>query len=459
MIDHRAEELWEAALGDLQLNVTRPSYETWLKDTVGVSLYDGSLIVGTPSTFASEMLGQRMYSLISQAVEKVTGEEVQVRFQVLQPGVKPNSLNGHQSEGLPISPAPVASTSPKQKAVRFNGKYTFQNFVVGSSNALAHAAAAAVADNPGKAYNPLFIYADVGLGKTHLLHSIGHQVHKQGHSLIYVSTEQFTNEYIQAIRERTTEDFRQKYRTVDVLLLDDIQFIMGKEQTQEGFFHTFNTLHMDNKQIVITCDRPARSLTFLEERIRSRLEGGLVVDIHTPGLETRLAILEAKAKMQGIEIERDVLLFLGEISPRNIRELEGNLNRAIAYAQLTQSAITMELAKRALADVLSQQSSPLICEQGIIDTVAAYFGTDPNELLGRKRDKGTAMARQVTMYLLRQELKMPLATVGKLMGGKDHSTVIHACNRVSSLLNSDADFRKNLLSIRNLLLEESGNRR
>ncbi len=461
MSDHHAREVWEATLGDLQIRVTRPSYETWLKGTVGLSLNDGELIVGTPNTFVAEMLEQRMYSLISQAVEKVVRDRVEIRFQVLRPGINNGGVNVNRDLAEDSYPGTASNSSPspqKQTRVKINAKYTFESFVVGSSNALAHAAAAAVAEQPGRAYNPLFIHAGVGLGKTHLLQAIGHRVHQMGRSLIYTNSEQFTNEYIKAIRERTTDDFREKYRTIDVLLLDDIQFIMGKEQTQEGFFHTFNTLHMDNSQIVITSDRPVRFLSLLADRIRSRLEGGLVVDISPPDLETRLAILEAKARTQRVEISpvaQEVMGFIAELSPRNIRELEGNLNRVIAFSQLTNSPITMELALRALADILSQRDRPCISKQAVIDTVAAHFSTEPQVLIGRKRDKRTALARHVAMYLLRQELDMHLAEIGRIMGSRDHTSVVHACNRISSLLNSDAIFRKDVLAIRNLLLDQA----
>lgn len=457
MSDRNASEKWEAILGDLQLRVTRPSFETWLRGTKGISLQGEVLVVGTPNTFVSEMLEQRMYSLISEAAERVVKTRLEVKFQVLYPGGNGNPIDKEELEDSPQAPGRGhQATSLAQSGIKLNDKYTFDNFVVGSSNALAHAAAMAVSDHPGKAYNPLVIHSGVGLGKTHLLQAIGHQLFERGMALVYASTEQFTNEYIMSIRNRTAEEFRDKYRSVDVLLLDDIQFIMGKEQTQEGFFHTFNTLHMANRQIVISSDRPVRSLTLLSDRIRSRLEGGLVVDINPPEIETRLAILQSKARNQGVKIEHDVLMFLAEVSPRNIRELEGNLNRVIAYAQLTQAPVTIELVERALGDILSRRDIAHIPEKAVIDTVAAYFGIEVQALLSRKRDRKTALARQVAMYLLRQELNKNFADIGRTTGGKDHTTVIHACNKITSLATSDPNFRQELLSIRELLLKTAG---
>ncbi len=455
MIDRKARDIWDAALGQLELRVTRPSFETWLKDTLGVSFVDDVLTVGTPSTFAAEMLGNRMYSLISESVDRTVKGSVEVRFRVLQRGHFAEDLIEGEIGELSNSAPPYDSHSREGSSFKVNGKFTFENFVVGNCNALAHAAARAVAEQPGTDYNPLFIYSGVGLGKTHLLHAIGQRARLKGHSLIYTSTEQFTNEYIMAIRNRNTDDFREKYRKIDVLLLDDIQFIMGKEQTQEGFFHTFNALHMDNRQIVVTSDRPARLMSNLTDRIRSRLEGGLVVDIQPPGLETRLAILKSKAEKQRVQIAEDIFMLLAEVSPRNIRELEGNLNRVVAYSQLTQTPITMEFVKHILADILVQQSSTPISEQDVLDTVAAYFSTDPKLIVSRRRDKKTSLARHITMYLLRLEMNKQFAEIGRIMGGKDHTTVIHACNKISSLINSDSGFRKDVLKIRSLLQDKT----
>lgn len=522
-----AKHVWEAVLGELQLQVTRPSYQTWLKNTVGLSLSDGTLEVGTPSAFVAETLEQRMYSLISQAAERVARAPIEVHFRVLgsptdqtappaeskrSPAVQPDpgprsSLEARRSRypaaapsrGAPPSPepdrepvqavvtgtearaasavavmepaagqdaavqvaerpqpAPAGRASPARRA--FNPAYTFASFIVGKSNELAHAAALAVAERPGSVYNPLFIYSDVGLGKTHLLHAIGHALEARGLHPIYVTTEEFTNEYIKAIREGRAEDFRLRYRGADILLLDDIQFLIGKEQTQEGFFHTFNALHMTGRQVAISSDRPVTALTLLEDRVRSRLAGGLVVDIQAPDLETRLAILQAKADSLSHTISPDVLQFLAVRIHRNIRELEGSLTRLAAYADLVGSEVTVELARRAVADALYQAERRRPMEQEVVEAVSSYFHVEKEVLLGRRRDKHTALARQVAMYLLREESHLGLSAVGRALGGKDHSTVLHACQRIAQQMDADAHLRRDVLNIREALGTRKGER-
>ena len=453
----KAQQAWEAVLGQLQLQVTRPSYETWLSGTVGLSYLDGEFVVGTPNPFVAEMLEQRMYSLISQALEGVVDDTVELRFQVQSHGSQADGwhsseagVGGHAPPTNPLS-SPATPPVGTNGGVKLNSRYTFETFIVGKSNELGHAAAQAVSANPGIVYNPLFIYSGVGLGKTHLLHAIGHMVMLKGLSLIYSTTEEFTNQYIKAIREGKTEEFRRHYRSADVLLLDDIQFIIGKEQTQEGFFHTFNALHMATRQIVITSDRPAEDLTLLEDRVRSRLAGGLVVDIQHPDLETRQAILRSKAEETGHDFPAEVLEYLAERIHRNIRELEGSLNRVAAYAELTGSPITLDLVKSSLADVINPPHRQRVSDQQVIDAVSAYFTIDKETLRGRRRDKQTALARQTAMYLLREEANLPFATIGRLLGGKDHTTVLYACQRISSLLNSDAHLRRDVINIRDSL--------
>ena len=452
--------MWDAVLGDLQLRVTRPSYETWLKDTVGVAFGDGAFVVGTPNAFVAEMLDQRMYSLISQSLERVVSQGVDVRFQVLPNGYRRDEAPDGRPQQVTVpdvnaadSPRmerPAGVRVPRSGAAVLNGRYTFESFIVGRSNELAHAAAQAVSENPGVTYNPLFIYSGVGLGKTHLLHAIGHQMSARGLSPIYATTEEFTNEYIKSIREGKTEEFRARYRSADALLLDDIQFIIGKEQTQEGFFHTFNSLHMAGRQVVITSDRPVTKLTLLEDRVSSRLAAGLVVDIQTPDLEMRMDILRAKAADTGQRFPDEVLDFLAERVHKNVRELEGNLNRIAAYAQLTNSGITIDLVKRAVADSL-KTSGRRVSDEQVITAVCSYFSIDSEVLKGRRRDKETALARQIAMYLLREEANLTLKSIGGVLGGKDHTTVLHACIRISARLNEDADLRRDVINIREAL--------
>ena len=452
------DQMWKAVLGDLQVQLTRPSYETWFTGTVGLEYTDHEFVVGAPNAFVAEMLDQRMYSLISRALERVVDRGVEVRFQVMsqeglagEAGGKPVAAERDEPNVPPATRELTHQDTPR--VLSLNPKYTFETFIVGTSNELSHAAALAVSERPGLTYNPLFIYSGVGLGKTHLLHAIGHRVAAKGLSMIYATTEEFTNEYIQAIREGKTEEFRRRYRSADILLLDDIQFIIGKEQTQEGFFHTFNALHMAAKQMVITSDRPATSLTLLEDRVSSRLAGGLVVDIQAPDLETRLAILRAKAEETNYRLPSEVLQFLAERVHRNIRELEGSLNRVAAHAHLAGSPITIDLVKNVLADTLRHLRSRRLSDRQVLDAVSGYFSVDHDTLVGRRRDKHTALARQVAMYLLREEMSLPYKTIGRILGGKDHTTVLHACQRIASRLDIDSHLHRDVINIRESLSE------
>ena len=448
------KQVWQAVLGELQLHVTRPSYVTWLKDTVGVSCRDGVLVVGTPNAFVSEMLERRMYSLISRTVEKVAREPMEVRFQVVSrggafdPAVLPptetsnGTGTGHTAEPQPQAPGSTANG----RRIPLNPRYTFESFIVGKSNELSHAAALAVTDRPGSTYNPLVIYSDVGLGKTHLLHAIGQRARSRGMSLIYATAEEFTNEYIKAIRDGKTEEFRDRYRNAEMLLMDDLQFLIGKEQTQEGFFHTFNALHMNNRQIVITSDRPVTSLTLLEDRVRSRLGGGLVVDIQPPDLETRLAILQAKADALRQEVDALVIQHLAQRMHKNIRDLEGSLNRMAAYADLTSQPITIDLLEPAQAHSSPANGRPSAL--AIVQATAAFFSIDRPALEGPRGTKTVATARQVAMYLLREEAGLGPTAIGRLLGGRHHATVIRNCAKMAALANSDQDLQSSIQHIK-----------
>ena len=410
-----AQEIWEAALGELQIQVNKPHYRTWLEKTAGLSYQDNQFIVGVPNTFVAEYLDKNQRSLIEKTLIGLTHRDVEVLFSV--DGRQPNSA-GNYSAREEIPP-------------RFNTKYTFDSFVVGDCNRLAHAAALSIAENPGHSYNPLFIYGGAGLGKTHLLQAIGHMAQANSIQVLYVSGEQFTNEFITALRERKTEEFHNKYRRVDMLLIDDIHFIGGKEQTEGCFFHTFNELHNTNRQIVITSDRAPKLLSLLEDRLRSRFEWGLTVDIQPPDFKTRLAILQSKAERERANIISDVLEFIAQRNQQNIRELEGSLNRVIAYARLIRASLTLELASQALENIatkaLKGASKPLAL---VIEAVADSFQITPVDLKSRKRDKETALARQVAMYLLRRETNCSMAEIGKELGGRNSSTVSHAYEKI-----------------------------
>ena len=446
MVVRDAITVWQAVLGELQLCVPKPSYDTWLQGTAGGSFVDGRFTVSTPNAFVSEMLERRMYSVISQAVEKVTGEDVEITFEA-GPGAQ---VSGDPGPAAPQQdPAGhVNGDTPAHRPNPLNTRYTFDHFVVGKSNELAHAAALAVAEDPGRRYNPLFIYSGVGLGKTHLMHAIGDRLAARGIQSIYATTEDFTNEYIQSIRNGTTEAFRDRYRSAGALLLDDIQFIIGKEQTQEGFFHTFNALHLSTKQIVITSDRPASALTLLEDRIRSRLAGGIVVDIQLPDFETRLAILRTKADEAQLTFPGEVLQLLAESVQSNIRELEGHLNRLAAYAELSGQPVSLDMVRRITADSHLYGRPKAVSSDAVVSAVADYFAITEEAITGRRRDKQTAMARHVAMYLLREEANMTATAIGRLLGGKDHSTVLHACSRVTSQMDAEPHLRQDVFNIR-----------
>jgi chromosomal replication initiator protein len=444
-----AVEIWKAALDELQGKVSPANYQTWLKNTVGLTYSDSCFTVGVSSSFVTESLEKRLHPLIEKTLIGITGKPLSVQFQV--------HLGNGDEELTPPVPSTPSSTNYKQRtgAPKLNRKYTFSSFIVGSSNRLAHAAALGVAENPGNSYNPLFVYSGVGLGKTHLLHAIGWEAIRVRPRVMYVTAEQFTNEFISAIRERRSEDFRDKYRSVDVLLLDDIQFIAGKEQTQEGLFHTFNALHTGNSQIVISCDRPPKSLTLLEDRLRSRFEWGLIVDMQPPDLETRIAILQMKAEEQKTVVPPEVLNSIARRIQKNIRELEGALNRVLAYARLTQSPLTVELATQALADISSDSHKRTLTPAVIINAVATFFNIPPDTLQGKRRDKNSSQARQIAMYLLREELQCSWTQIGRELGGRDHSTILHGYHKISDEANSDHGLRRDLLEIRENLYSKS----
>ena len=337
---------------------------------------------------------------------------------------------------------------------RLNPRYTFDAFIVGNSNRLAHAASLAVAEAPGESYNPLFLYGGVGLGKTHLLHAIGHQGVQTGLSVLYVSSEQFTNEIVNAIRYRTTEEFRAKYRSVDILLVDDIQFIAGKESTEEEFFHTFNSLYEMSKQIVICSDRPPKAIVSLEERLRSRFEWGLIADIQPPDLETRMAILRVKADVLRYRVPDDIIAYIAGRVQTNIRELEGCLNRLMAYQQLHRAELTMEVARAAMSSLGNDIKGSRLSIRQIAQVVAEYYHVSLDAMCGKQRDKHIVMPRQIAMYLMRQETQASLLEIGQLFGGRDHSTVLHACEKIDQAVNINPALRREIVAIREQLLRE-----
>ncbi|MDP7626603.1 MAG: chromosomal replication initiator protein DnaA [SAR202 cluster bacterium] len=460
--NQQAARLWQAVLGKIEMAIPRPSFDTWIADSVGVSFDKGELKVSVKDAFTAKYLEERLLGIIETELRNVGGEGNHVTFMVTGERSPVNSSLGLYEQPSTMSNGRTSTdygTPPQTEKGRFylrkpelNSRYTFDSFVVGDSNELAYAAAKASSESPGHAFNPLVLYSGVGLGKTHLLHAIGHVVRSQGLECVYTTCEEFTNQYVSAIQQGNTEQFRDMYRSADVLLLDDIQFLIAKEQTQEGFFHTFNALHMANRQIVITSDRPIASLSVLEPRITSRLMGGLVADIQSPPLETRLAILQSKAKQLKCHIPAEVLEFLAQRIQSNIRELEGNLNRVAAWSQFRDVEITIEDVTRITTGTPGQARGLTITDATVIAAVSDHFGIATDQIKGKSRRKMTVLCRQVAMYLLREETSLSLNAIGKLLGGRDHSTVLHGHERVSSRIELDDGLRGDVLKIRNSIL-------
>jgi chromosomal replication initiator protein len=428
-----------------------------LKGTQALRFDDNCLVIGTESAFAATWLEERLAATISRAVERIAGEPVTVRFEVIADGDghPADSPRSQQSEQVDHQSQPFERSRSQQvdspfASLPLNQRFTFDKFVSGPSNELAHAAATRVATAPGSVYNPLYLYAGVGLGKTHLLQAIGNELKSRGMNLIYVSSERFTNDYIRSIQDGTTEQFRAFYRGADALLVDDIQFIAGKAQTQEGFFHTFNELHMGGKQVVVTGDEPARQ-SLLEERIQSRLEGGLVVDIQPPDYEMRTAILREKSKGLQTELPEDVLDVVASRPSSNIRELEGSLNRIIAYSHMTGAPVTVEVARKALGNLLTTRQKVPMTPSAVINAVSEHFGTDPETIKGPRRTKEVALARHVAMYLLRETSSLSSPQVGLALGGRDHSTVLYAQRKMEQLIETDPELRSVIATIRQRL--------
>jgi chromosomal replication initiator protein len=440
-----ADQIWQTALGELQLQMTRPTFDTWLKNTRAISYEDGTLIVGVHNAYAKDWLENRLMSIIKRTLVGIVGRAVEAKF-ILD--VKTVS----EEAPLPLLqlsvPDPEIATK-NSSSMMLNSRYTFSTFVVGSNNRLAHAAALAVTENPARAYNPLFIYWGVGLGKTHLMHALGHACQDKGYRVLYASSEKFTNELINSIRNGSTENFRNKYRTTDVLLLDDIHFIAGKESTQEEFFHTFNTLHAANKQIVISSDRPPKAILTLEERLCSRFEGGLIADIQPPDLETRIAILRFKRESQPIPVPDQVIEHIAHKFISNVRELEGALNRVIAEAMSERQPLTVESAAVALQGMLTNQKK--CTPEAVIEAVADFYSLSSGDLEGRSRNKKVAKPRQIAMYLARQETDASLPRIGKALGGRDHTTVLYGFQKISDQVERDEILRREVLAIRKIL--------
>ena len=429
-----AEEVWIEVLDRVSEHINTPSYRVWFEGTRPVDLYEDRLEISVPNLFAKEYIESRFKPLLEEALGSTLGQESMTLVVSIDGVQGPERANGASSNGAEFV---RGARTPRP----FKAKYTFDTFVIGAGNRFAHAAALAVSETPGVVYNPLFIYGGVGLGKTHLLHAVGQYVEDQEPSVRvrYVTCENFTNDFINSVRDNAPLGFQKRYRENDVLLIDDIQFLEGKIETQEAFFHTFNTLYEENKQIVITSDRHPKYIPTLENRLVSRFEWGLVTDIQPPDLETRIAILRKKALMDQLQVDDEVLTFIASKVSTNIRELEGALVRILAYSSLYGRTVSVALAEEVLKDILLDAQYREIPVELIQHEVCRYFGISKGDLVGASRSKAFAYPRQIAMYLCRELTDVSLPKIGRAFGGRDHSTVMHANSKISNLINSDRD--------------------
>ncbi len=481
------DQTWRIVLNDLKANgrVSERDFRLWLEPTrlLDLDTEGGKALVGAPDTFAVENLGKRYKEKIAASLSVAARKPVVVEFSVLNrtlpgsesapaatngvaadtPAAPPRTKPAPRAEGQapPAGNAPLPVQQLELGTVGSDGlspRYVFSTFIVGPSNRLAHAASLAVADNPGVVYNPLFIHGGVGLGKTHLMHATGHHArgrHSSDLRVLYLTSERFTNELIASIRSGKMDDFRDRYRNVDILMIDDIQFIGGKEATQEEFFHTFNHLHQLGKHIILSSDRPPKAIPTLDDRLRSRFEWGLIADVQAPDLETRIAILQQKGETSGLHVPRDVIEYVAQKVQSNIRELEGTLNRILAHAQLERVPVTLALATSSMNDPQLNTKRKLITLQRILETVSRFYSVPEKDLKGKGRTKDVVIPRQVAMYVMREETDRSLADIGSSLGARDHSTVMHGINKMVEEIERNADRRQEILTVREMLYSDS----
>ncbi|UNC90612.1 chromosomal replication initiator protein DnaA [Candidatus Contubernalis alkaliaceticus] len=435
--------IWQQTLQDIEKKLNKPSFETWIKPIKPLAIQDNVFFISVPNDFSKNFIETRYISLINSVINTLTDLTYSVKLVIdtekdNQPQAEENNFQKN-----------LSNRQFQSNKTWLNAKYTFDSYVIGTGNRFAHAASLAVAECPAKAYNPLFVYGGVGLGKTHLLHAIGHFVleSKPNTVVVYITSEKFTNEFINAIRDNRTLEFRNKYRNVDILLIDDIQFLAGKEQTQEEFFHTFNALHENNKQIAISSDRPPKDIPTLEDRLRSRFEWGLITDIQPPDLETRIAIIRKKASLENYKLPNDVVSYIATVISTNIREIEGALIRVVAYSSLTGQKIDLEVAKNALKDILSLKRQKILDIEHIQKITADYFKIKTEDLKSKKRTRHVTYPRQIAMYLCRELTDFSLPKIGGDFGGRDHTTVMHAHQKIVKELSEDQELNKVIMDL------------
>ncbi len=457
------EQLWQSILGELELILSKANFSTWFKDTFISAWEDEKIVVGVPNTFTQSWLQNKYHSAIQTAYKNINGnpaKEISYRVE----SIKKSTQNTPPQYSIQQSPDPQTQQNHVQTQTKpspvgsfgLNHKYRFENFIVGKNNELAHAAAKAIAQSPGQTYNPFFIYGGVGLGKTHLLQAIGHEIlqHHPQLKVLYTSCEKFTNDFVQSIKNGTTSKFQSYYRDIDLLIVDDIQFMAGKDQTQEQFFHTFNDLHQNNKQIIISSDRPPSAIPTIEERLKSRFSWGMIADIGSPDLETRIAILDTKVSEKNLHLDREIINYIASVVQTNIRELEGALNRIVAHLELTKTEPSLDNVKTILSNITPQNKKGVITPRQVIKEVTDFYDVTIDSILGSSRKKELVTPRQIIMFLIRKETNASFPNIGAELGGRDHTTVMHACKKISKELETNEKLDAEINAIKQRLYNQ-----
>ncbi|MBT4277673.1 chromosomal replication initiator protein DnaA [Candidatus Falkowbacteria bacterium] len=437
------QQLWQAILGEMELLISKPNFTTWFKQTYVHYNEKNLVVIAVPNAFTKKWFEDKYQNLIAKAVENITdNRSVKIDYKIIPTSKKPEESKPTQKS--------VSLEQNNLFSAGLNPKYTFQNYIIGKGNELAQAASRAIVKKPGEAYNPLFIYGGVGLGKTHLMQAVGNEIFKKNPSskILYVPCEKFVNDFIQALSVNNTKSFKERYRKIDVLLVDDIQFLSGKEQTQEAFFHTFNELHQANKQIILTSDRPPKSIATLEDRLISRFEWGMIADVSSPDFETRSAILKYKAKEKNFKIKNEVIDFLASNIKSNVRELEGALNKIIAFHEIKDITPDLESVGKVLINLKSLPQKKSFHVKTLFKIVTDFYSISVNDLIGACRKKHLVGPRQITMYLMREEMKSSYPAIGQELGGRDHTTAMHACNKIEAQLEIDESLKQNIETIK-----------
>jgi len=452
-------KIWQGVLGELELSVSKANFTTWFKNTFIIDINDSEVVVAVPNVFTRRWIESKHTKEIITALEKnLSKSNLQVIYRVNEKRINTNISNKTSVDGIKKD-TPVDKVSPASPGsinkFGLNSKYNFKSFVVGPGNELAQAAAQAAAKKPGEMYNPLFIYGGVGLGKTHLIQAVGNYILSKDPTkkLLYINSEKFTNDFIYAIKGGKTDRFKDNYRSVDVLLIDDIQFIAGKEQTQEEFFHTFNALHQNNKQIIISSDRPPKAIPSIEERLVSRFEWGMIADVSSPDLETRVAILEMKCQEKNHNIGKDIINYIAENIRENIRELEGALNRIAAFHELNNTTPTTESVKAILGGVTANIKKAGLTSKKLLNNIALFYDLKPDDLLGSSRKNEIVVPRQIAMFLMRNELNSSYPNIGQSVGGRDHTTAMHACEKINRLIDENEKIKNDIAILKQKIYE------